>query len=282
MRIPGQILTCILGLWVWTGPVMAGGISTIIDGRKARTSISLPKPGGGDYEADFDLEFHNPVNLTPACLGISAEVLDAAAIASVQARLPDPANQIIDTAFPIKITVEPPAGCGLEFDDEVEIELDTADLVYTGFSPYRLMKAPIGASFRDITAAVTAGSVRSRGSSGTFSEFVMVLDPIQDYATEAQLAYDALDAQLTSIAIGPTAKQTLQTDASISRSAFAVSDYAQAIARLDDLTGHCGALGGPTLPNRWRSLRDLQNIEGEIVSQSDHLKFLLGRLNGVP
>ncbi|MGE4072618.1 MAG: DUF6689 family protein [Lysobacterales bacterium] len=283
MRSPGQLLICILGLWVWTAPLMAGGVNTIIiDGRKAHTSISLPKPGGGNYTADFELEFHNPVNLTSACLGISAEVLDAAAIASVQARLPDPVNQTIDPAFPVKITVEPPAGCGLEFEDEVDIELDTADLVYTGFSPYRLMKAPVGSSFRDITASVTAGSVRSRGSSGTFSEFVMVLDAVQAYATEAQQAFDMLDAQLANIAIGPTAKQTLQTDASVSRSAVAVNDYAQAIARLDDLTLHCGALGGPALPNRWRSLRDLQNVEGEIVGQTDHLKFLLGRLNGVP
>lgn len=266
-----------------TSAVHAGNVSTIIvDGRKAKSSITLPKPGGGNYTADLELEFHNPVNLTVACLGITAEVLDAAAIANVQARLPDPLNQVIDGAFPVRITVEPPIACGLEFEDEVHIELDTVDLVYAGFSPYRLMKAPIGGAFRDITASVVAGSVRSRGSSGTFSEFVMVLSPVQNYAAEAALGFAELDAQLASQTIAPSAKQTLQSDAAISRAAFDASDYTQAIARLDDLTAHCGALGGPALPNRWRSARDLDNAEGAIVGISDHLRFLLGRLNGVP
>jgi hypothetical protein len=110
----------------------------------------------------------------------------------------------------------------------------------------------------------------------------MVKDLVQDYAGKASLAFSALDARLLDQAIGPTAKQTLQSDATISRAAFQASDYAQAMLRLDDLTQHCGVLGGPTLPNRWRSARDLTNAEGEIVSLTGHLKFLLGRLNGIP
>jgi hypothetical protein len=275
----------VLGLWLLSSANAAAGggvIVTIIDTDTAKAEITLPNPGGGTFSADLELEFHNPVNLSAACLGISAEVLDAGGIAAVQALLPDPVNQIIDPAFPLLITVEPPVGCGLEFDDEVHVELDTADLVYTGFSPYRLMKAPIGGAFHDITSSVVAGSVRARGSGGSFSQFVMVKDLLQNYALQTQLAYGALDARLADAAIGPTGKQTLGTDVAISRAAFDSNDYAQALARLDDLGSHCGALGGVTLPNRWRSARDLNNAEGEIVSLSDHLKFLLGRLNGVP
>jgi hypothetical protein len=263
----------------------AGGdplVVTIVDGRKAKAQINLPKPGGGVYNADFELEFHNPINLTVECVGISADVLDATEIADIESRLPDPGNQIIDPDFPVRVTVEPPALCGLEFEDEVHIDFDTPELVHVAFSPYRLMKAPVGGEFHDLTAAVEAGSVRSRGSGGAFSEFVMVKDLDQDYASEANLAFVALQNRLAAQVLGPTAKATLGTDASISRAAFQAGDFTQAIARLTDLTDHCATLGGAALPNRWRSARDLSNAEGEIVGQTNHLKFLLGRLNGIP
>lgn len=257
-------------------------VVTIVDGRKAKAEINLPRPGSGSYRASFELEFHNPINLTVACVGISADVLDASEIADIESRLPDPGNQIIDPAFPVRVTVEPPALCGLEFEDEVHIDFDTPELVFAAFSPYRLMKAPIGGAFHDLTALVAAGSVRVRGSGGAFSEFVMVKDLDQDYASEATAAFATLETRLLDQAIGPTAKATLETDASISRAAFQAGDYTQAMARLTELTDHCGTLGGAALPNRWRSARDLGNAEGEIVGLTDNLKFLLGRLNGVP
>ena len=257
-------------------------VVTIVDGRKAKAEINLPRPGSGSYRASFELEFHNPVNLSVACVGISTDVLDASEIADIESRLPDPGNQIIDPAFPVRVTVEPPNACGLEFEDEVHIDFDTPELVYAGFSPYRMMKAPIGGAFHDLTALVEAGSVRVRGSGGTFSEFVMVKDLNQDYASEAGAAFAVLETRLLDQAIGPTAKATLETDASVSRAAFLAGDYTQAVARLTDLTDHCGTLGGAALPNRWRSARDLANAEGEIVGMTDNLKFLLGRLNGIP
>lgn len=264
--------------------VLAGGtiIVTIIDGRKAKAEITLPRPGGGDYTADLELEFDNPQNLTEACLGIDADVLDAAGILDVEGRLPDPGNQSIDPDFPVRITVDPPVACGLQFDNDVDIELHTDDLVYVAFSPYRLMKAPIGLDFINITGIVDAGSVRARGSGGSFSEIVLVEQTTQDYDAEAAALYTALQTRLNDPAIGLTARQTLETDVAVSLAAYQTDDYAQAIAALQDLDLHCGALGGATLPNVWRSQRDLVNAEGEIVSFSDHLKFLLGRLNGTP
>src|SRR5690606_19104385 len=117
---------------------------------------------------------------------------------------------------------------------------DTPELVYAPFSPYRLMKAPIGGAFRDITGSVTAGSVRSRGSGGSFSEFVMVADALQDHAADADQAYDAIEARIDDPAIALTAQLTLQTDVALSRAAYDAQDYAQAIALLDDLDLHCG------------------------------------------
>lgn len=291
-------LSLLLSLTVWAAMVpfrlvYAGGPciveTSIVDGRKFKADICLPNPSGPDFEMGFDLEFHldpeNPgglQNLTVACVGFSVEVLDAAAIANVESRLPDPANQSIDPALPLRVTIEPPVACGLAFEDDYDAEFDADNLVWNSQSPYRLMKAPIGGNYSDITAAVDAGSVRSRGCGGTFSEFVMVIDANQDYANETVAAFADLGITIANAALGPTASTTLGNDRSISESAFAAGNYTEAIARLDDMDEHCGALGGPALPNRWRSARDLENLEGEVVSRSGHLKFLLGRLNGDP
>lgn len=260
----------------------AAVVVTIEDGRKAKAEITLPRPGGGDYSADLELEFDNPQNLTVPCLGISADVLDATEIADVESRLPDPGNQSIDPDFPVRVTVDPPAACGLQFDNDVDIELHTDDLTYVAFSSYRLMKGPIGGDFLNITGIVDPGSVRARGSSGSFSEIVIIRETIQDYADDADAAFAALQARLDDPAIGLTARQTLETDLAVSIAAYQANNFAQAIGSLEDLDSHCGALGGPALPNSWRAQRDLVNAEGEIVSYSDHLKFLLGRLNGSP
>lgn len=276
------------------GDARAGGVCTIttsiVDARKFKADICLPDPNGGpDFEMSFDLEFHlDPAdpsslqNLTVPCVGFSVEVLDAAAVANVNSRLPDPLNQAIDPALPLRVTIEPPVACGLAFDDDYDAEFKGDNLNWVASSPYRLMKAPIGGSYRDITAAVETGSVRSRGCGGTFSEFVMVVDQAQNYASETVAGYAELASLIADAAVGPTASATLGADRSVSQSAFESGNYSEAIERLDDLLAHCGTLGGPTLPNRWRSARDLVNLEGEIVSRTSHLKFLLGRLNGAP
>lgn len=264
--------------------------TTIEDGRKFKADICLPNPGGGpDYEMSFDLEFdvdpEDPgslQNLTVPCVGFSVDILDATEIANIDSRLPDPANQAIDPALPLRVTIEPPVGCGLAFKDDYDAEFDATNLTWVAQSPYRLMKAPIGGSFTDITAEVAPGSVRSRGCSGTFSEFVMVIDSVQDYASEAIAAYADLGQTLSSNAIGPTARSALNSDHGVSQTAFIAGNYPDAMARLDDMLEHCGVLGGPALPNAWRSARDLVNLEGEVVGKAGHLKFLLGRLNGDP
>ena len=281
-RTPCLVLAAAATLLLGAATVNAGSVVVeIVDGRKAKAEITLVD-GANTYTADFELEFHNPQNLTVACVGIDADVLDAIEIADIESRLPDPANQSIDPAFPVRVTVEPPIACGLRFEDEVHVEFDTPDLVYAPFSPYRLMKAPLGGDFHDITASVIAGSVRSRGSGGSFSEFVMVADSLQDHAADADAAYDAIEARIDDPAIALTAQLTLQTDVALSRAAYDADNHAQAIALLDDLDLHCATLGGPALPNVWRSARDLVNAEGDIVTLGRNIKFALGRLAGSP
>lgn len=249
-----------------------------ITGDTARADITLAAPGG-PYAAELVIEFRDPVNLTSACLGISATALDAAGIAAVNARLPA-AGLAIDPAFPVLVTVEPPPACGLSFRGEYRLSLRTSNLVFVDESPYRLYKAPVGGAFADLTGAIEPGSVRARGSGGAFSEFVLVRDTPQDYVSQLQAAYLALEERLDDPEIGVTAMTTLLNDLELSRAAAAAADYPAAIAAMLRLDGHAQAFSNDGVPGRWRALRDLDNIEGDLLGRSANVRFLLGRLDG--
>ncbi|MBL8298016.1 MAG: hypothetical protein JNN30_06645 [Rhodanobacteraceae bacterium] len=284
MRGSHRFTILAIGLIALIGSHVADASIVIsIIGDKAKADISLPGPGATTYDSDFELQFDNPLNLSVACLGLDADVLDAGEIAAITARLPDPVNMVIDPAFPVRVTVEPPAGCGLAFDNEVDVQWRSINLIWSAGSPYRLMKAPVSGAFRDITGEVSAGSVRVRGSTGGFSEFVFIKDLNPDYTPEATALYTQLNARLADPALSATVKAVLQMDANLSRAAFLAGNYGAAIAVLADFDQHAADLvGDETLPNRWRSQRDLIDHEGELISLSDALKFTLGRLNGAP
>lgn len=79
-------------------------------------------------------------------------------------------------AFPMLISIEPPAGENPSFDNTVDLELHTHNLEYTPGTRLRLFAASHGGNFRDITNYVGEGSYRCRGSRGKFSEFLVALD----------------------------------------------------------------------------------------------------------
>jgi hypothetical protein len=145
-----------------------------------------------------------------------------------------------------------------------------------------MVKAPIGGQFHYVTGAVTAGSVRVRGRTGGFSEFIMISDAQPNYSTDCRDEYTNLDTRLRSAPMSPTARRALETDLAVSRAAYEASNFAEAIARLSAFDAHCVEYGGDALPNRWRSARDLDNVEGDLVGHTDNLRFMMGRLSGSP
>jgi hypothetical protein len=259
----------------------AAQVTVSIVGDTATATIALPAPGG-TYDAVFTIEFDNPRNLTESCLGLSADVLDATEIANIESRLPDALIQSIDPNFPVRVTVEPSPACGLAFDNEVKVEMHTTELTYASFSPYRLFKAPVGQPFFDITSAVVSGSVRARGSSGGFSEFVLVIDEVQDYRDRSFEDFDDLANEIKSPSLTATAQATLEADAALAQAAYEVDDFTQSLAYLDQFEAHLRSLAGTGVPNQWRSTGDLIDDTGEILSIVATLRFNLGRLNGNP
>lgn len=262
-------------------------VVTIVDGRTAVADITLQDPNGPSiYTAEFELEFEteNLKNLTVECVGITADVLGPSEIVNIESRLPHPTTQHVDSAFPVRVTVEPPAGCGLQFQNQYDVSLDTPDLVYEPFSKYRLVKAPIGGSFRYVTGSVESGSVRARGRAGGFSEFVLIRDDATppSYYIDCLNEYDTLEARIENSSISLTARHALETDLAVSRAAYEAGNYADAITLLQNFDAHCVEYGGAALPNIWRSARDLDDIEGDLVGHTGNLRFLMGRLNGTP
>jgi hypothetical protein len=251
-----------------------------IDGNHVDAHVTLPVVGVTLYSANVRLEFDNPRNLTEECLGIDAEILSLVDLLDVLARLLDPAGLQVATAFPVRIEIEPPVECGLAFDNEVKIEIDTPNLLFIPLSAYRMQKAPIGGQFRDITSQVLAGSVRARGSSGGFSEFIMVLDLFQDYDTDFMTAYNALDSSIQNRPISATAQSTLAADLALVKAAYDADNYAAALTHLAALEAHLRTFAGNGVANEWRSARDLVNDLGDMVSLIGALRFNLGRLNG--
>lgn len=259
-------------------------VVTIIDGRKAKADITLVNPNGGHYTAEFELEFETQglQNLTPACVGITADVLDATEIGLLTPHLPDSGHQHIPTEFPVRVTVEPPAGCGLTFENHYDVTFETEDLVFTPAGPYRLVKAPIGGDFRYVTGSVTQGSVRTRGRAGGFSEFLIIADTNPDYLDDCKHEYDDMQARIDTSSMSPTARQALTVDLALSRAAYEARNYADAIARLAIFDQHCVEYGGAALPNVWRSARDVDNVEGDLVGNTDSMRFMMNRLMGQP
>lgn len=284
-----RLIALLTGAWMLTAfasAAVAGDsvVVTIVDGRKAKADITLVNPGGGHYTAEFELEFEAEglQNLTVPCLGLTADVLDANEIANIDSRLPHQTHQAIDPAFPVRVTVEPPAACGLTFQNHYEVTFDTGDLVYTPSGPYRLMKASLGGLFHDVTDSVTQGSVRSRGRTGAFSEFVIVADSNPTYSDDCEDKYTTLQNRIDGSSMSPTARQALTVDLALSHAAYIARNYPDAIARLAIFDQHCVDYGGPSLPNVWRSARDLDNVEGDLAGRIDNLRFMMGRLEGSP
>ena len=247
-------------------------VTVSVSGNTATAGISL----AGGYGADFTLTFPNAQNLSASSLGISASVVNPLD-ATLLARLPTGAGLSIPSAFPVMISVSPPALGGLAFTNGCAVEIHTHNLVFTQNSPFRIYKAPAGGKFYDITSDVLAGSVRTRGTTGGFSDFLIVVDTgsLDDRAEDK---YDFLRARADTNSLSSGARTALLADLAASRSAYDQGNYDLARTRLDTFRGDVLAYAGNGVPNAWRAARDLDNIAGDLLAESAALQFTLTRL----
>ena len=258
-----------------------------IVGDTAYATISL-SDGGSVHDADVTIVFDSPINLSVESLNLTAELVDPADPA-IAARLP--AGVAIDPAFPMLITVEPPlypwlfvdgfdpgppAAGALSFLNAYEFEVHTHDLVYTPNSRYRLMKAPIGGPFRDVTDDVRSGSTRARGRGGAFSQFVVVADNNLPLLIALGKVVE-LDLRLLGAVLADPLRLDLTAQLVQVQLALLVPilGCVNALVPLDQFIATLDAHAGIDIANLWQAGGNTVNDAGELESLAYTLRFSL-------
>lgn len=260
-----------LGMLAWspkadaqTLPVQVG-----VSGDVATVAVGSPL----NPLADVTLEFDQPVGLSASSLGVSAKLVNLQDLALLN-RLPNaPLNQIA-SAFPLLLTVEPPATGGLAFRT-VRVDVHTHALLYTPGSSYRLFKAPVGGAFVDITDEIAEGSVRARGTTGGFSQFLVLLD-IRETSDVVAGKVAALRARVATLPVAERQPFAAHLDAV--ESSLASGDHDGAIAAVDQVSARAASRAGTHLADQWRATRDADNQAGDLIAGAASLRFSIAYL----
>lgn len=224
--------------------------------------------------ADLTLTFDDAAGLTPEALGVSAQLVSLSD-PDLLARLPDPKLTTLDASLPLLVTIEPPSTGGLSFHRSVRVEVHTHALAYETGSAYRLLKAPLGGKFRDITDEVAPGSVRARGTTGTFSEFLVLTDLRESgKVVKQKIAWlrDRID-------LLPASEQgAFDAYLDSAEGAIAREDYANAIAAIDMIRARAAERAGSFIQDEWRATRDADNHAGELIAGAATLNYSVAYL----
>ena len=277
-------------------PCAQAGVIVTTSGNQAFAAISL-NDGTTTYAADVTITFDTPVNLSASELNLTAQLVNPTDF-SITGRLPGcllllTQCVVVDPAFPMLITVEPqtvpwlfasgfegnaPPSGNLGFLNAYDFEVHTADLTYVDGSAYRLFKAPLSGNFDDISTSITSGSVRARGSGGTFSQFMVLKDTRNTLLVEQLVKEPTLQVRILSAAISNLLRTDLLNLLAAVQAAVGLADYATAIANLDQLILELQAHAGIDVANAWSSDHLLTNDAGEMLSLAQTLRFTLVRL----
>lgn len=229
----------------------------------------------GTVSTELSIEFEKAVGLSLDSLGLSAELVDPLDPALVS-RLSDSLNISLTGGLPILVRIQPPVDGGLSFEGIANIELYTHDLQYTAGTPLRLFSSPDGGIFRDITAQMSSGSYRVRGSKGNFSEFLIVAD-LRTIASVIDGKFGRLSDLLYAYAskIESTLFSSLESDVAAAQAAWNNGDLVTAIAKVEEFASRVRAADGGAISRVWRSSRDLDNVAGELRAAASTLRFSL-------
>ena len=252
-------------------PAATSQVNVVITGDDVVVEINLLGIG-----ADFSIHFDDPQNLTVPALGIGVQLVSPLS-RDLRARMP-PSRGGLTLALPLIISVDPPAKHGLAFSNVTEIELHTHLLPFQIDSPLRLYKSDNGGPFYDITTDIQPGSVRTRGRTGGFSDFLLVVD-LTPPQVAAEDKYAFLEETLYAVPHYGVRFQ-LERDLALSRSAFRAGNFADARLAMEVFEDRVRKNAGTAIPNRWRAQRDLDNVAGDLLSEAGSLRYMLIRLGG--
>lgn len=265
-------LTLAFGLLAGAGAASAQLLPVSIE---ASGNVAHARIGSGSAPvAEVTLAFKDATNLNAASIGISAEQIDPAD-PNLLARLPAGLLTQPASGLPVLITIEPPANGGLSFRDTGRMEIHTHALPYAIGSSFRVFKAPLNGSFRDVTDEIAQGSVRARGTYGGFSQFLIVTD-VRTTGTVIDEKFARLRNDVAALPEGERAGFAgLLDDA---QAAVTRADYAGAITSIDAFRARAAQRGGTHIANEWRATRDVTNHAGELAANAATLRFSVAYL----
>jgi hypothetical protein len=260
----------LLASLAWLLPALAQAGSVPVQVSVGNNSATVRVGSATSPLADLSIRFDDATGITAANLGIKAQTVSLSD-PSLLARLPSNLTSI-PSALPLLITIEPPLTGGLVQKRMTHVELHTHLLAYVAGSPLRLFKAPLNGPFRDITESVQPGSVRTRGTTPGWSQFLVVVD-LRPTDTVISEKLGDLNAQLNLL---PASEATpLRNYLNTAQSAIAVGQYEDAVVAMDMFSARVAQRAGTYIPDTWRSARDLQNSAGELLAGANTLLFSL-------
>lgn len=273
IRIPllhRTLVLCALLCAAFTVSAQSVPVAVEVNGKVATVRV------GDDSTAlaDLTLTFDDVAGLSAASLGVSAQLVDVADPALLL-RLSDPQLLQLDAGFPLLITIEPPATGGLTFQRTARVEVHTHALSYSVGSSYRLFKAPVGGQFRDITDEIAPGSVRARGTTGGFSQFLVLTDLRESDVVIAE-KFAALRNTLATISASESGPLSAMLDDA--EAAVAAEDYVAAGNHLDAFRARVSARAGNGIAQEWQAGGALANPAGELLAGSATLKYSIAYL----
>lgn len=245
-------------------------VQVTVAGNTANARISI-----GSLElAELNLTFDNVSNLTASNLGISVDLVSLLNPV-LRSRLGGGSNLQLPAALPLLITVEPTVAGNLTMNNTVRVEIHTDLLPYTAGTRLRLFKAPLGGAFSDITDEVAPGSVRTRGTTGGFSQFLILLD-----LRPTAWVIDGKDTQLRTLTATLATSDRNALDAFLDQAETAVNtgQFATALVALDQFRAYVSGHAGGSIPNTWTPSATAGNPAGALLAGAASLKFSIAYL----
>ena len=246
-------------------------IPLTVSGNGATGTVALP----GGLGVDLEITFENVVGLNPASLVVSAGLV--LPLDPVLPRLLA-SGGALPVALPVLIRIEPSEGSALSFQGVASLSLHTHNLSLNPLVPLSLFSSSGGGPFRDITRTEGIGSYRVGGSTGGFSEFVIVLDRRRiDPVIRGK--FDALSALLSTHgqSIDAATLAALESRLASARAHYDAGALVAAISEVGAFGAYVQAGSGALIPDVWRANDPLVNVAGQLRSGAETLRFSLAR-----
>ncbi|HEV8694325.1 MAG TPA: DUF6689 family protein [Lysobacter sp.] len=271
----------------WTAKLLSILLLCVASSVAAAQTVSLPvnvQASGNHAEitigtallpvADVTLDFQDASGLSPSSLGATAQVVSLLD-STLLARLPDLDLTNLTSAFPVLLTIEPPANGGLTFRDTGRLEIHTHDLPYSVGSSFRVFKAPLLGPFRDVTDEIAKGSVRARTTYGGFSQFLILVD-LRSTSVVIDEKIDWLRDKVATLPLSE--RDPFETLLNQTEAAVDVADYATALSAIEAFRSRAQTRAGLYIPNEWRATHDVDNQAGDLVAGANTLRFSVAYL----